>query len=967
MGADRFAWYALGRSCSMSTQIRRYAVAAFAVVGMIVVAASQRQSEMPRHLFRITFGLQDKKSTDWSGKVEISGGEVVAIDGWRFEEKDAVEGTRGWKCRTHERIAPGERFPLEDAEGKVKPVPKTPWPNGVTLTVRGEAPALTVALPTGEIRFKSEEILLGESKTFLDGQVRVERLPDTSVLRPAAGPKAAYPVQDDYPAFWVRYKTGKQYLAWVAYRQEKDRVLFSERDGSEGVWSEPKEVAGAGDHFRVALASTHGNTLWIVWASQRQQNWDLFARPYQDGKLGEEIRLTDHAGPDIWHTMTTDQRGRAWLVWQGFRDGQADVFARCVDGDGWHDAIRVSTSRANDWNPVVTSDPKTDRIWVAWDSYDSGEYGIRVRSLSGGPSPKLGEILCPDKSPVFQAHPSLACDRAGRLWVAWDQSGPQWGKDTGHQVTENAGTRLYHDRSLRVACLVDDKWQEPEADLVKALPSELRTFSELPCLQGDTEGRMWLAFRHRTTLVPRADDWAARGRWDVYATAFLGDRWTSPVALPQSAGRNDMRMSPQRDPKGSVYFAYASDNRGWFPPGALMERNLSVAVSRLHGAGNVAEPRWRDVRIASREVKRIHPREAEQVKRIRAYKIESGGRTYRIYRGDMHRHTDISPDGVGDGSLMDLHRYALDAAAFDFIFVTDHNMGSDKEYPWWRTQKANDLYTVPQAFISMYGYERSVPYPNGHRNILWTERGHRTLPLPRPGIPKQMADDTGKVYDYLRRTGGICTLHTSATDQGTNWNEHDNALEPVVELFQGFDSSYEAPGAPRSIDDKADRVHGPYRKDGYVSLALAKGYRLGFQASSDHVSTHISYACILAEEFSRKGLIEALKKRHSYAATDNIVLDVRMGANMMGDEVRIGKPSLDVVVLGTSPLDRVEVLRDGEVVHTHRPEKGGEEAKFHWEDAQPKKDGRVSYYYVRVVQKDRQMAWSSPIWVRPAE
>ena len=239
---------------------------------------------------------------------------------------------------------------------------------------------------------------------------------------------------------------------------------------------------------------------------------------------------------------------------------------------------------------------------------------------------------------------------------------------------------------------------------------------------------------------------------------------------------------------------------------------------------------------------------------------------------------------------MDLHRYALDAAAFDFIVVTDHNMGNDNEYSWWRTQKANDLYTVPEAFISMYGYERSVPYPNGHRNVFWAERGHRTLPLPRRGIPKQMAEDTGKVYDYLRRTGGICTSHTSATDQGTNWAEHDDKLEPVVELFQGFAPSYEAPGAPRAINDKSDRVHGPFKPDGFVSLALDKGYRLGFQASSDHVSTHISYACILAEEFSRKGLIEALKKRHSYAATDNIVLDVRMDAALMGDEVRTAKP-----------------------------------------------------------------------------
>ncbi|MHB1424824.1 MAG: CehA/McbA family metallohydrolase [Gemmataceae bacterium] len=956
----------------MSARIRRCALALVSVVLMIVVAASQKQAEPPRHLLRVAFGLKDKKSTDWSGKVEISGGKIVSLTGWRFEEKDAVDGVSGWKCRTHEQIALGEHYPMTSASGELVQPPKQPGPNGVTFLVSGEAPALTLTLPTGEIKFKSEDISLGEPRMYLDGQVRVERLPDTSVPRPAAAPKAVNPVQDDYPAYWVGYKSGKHYLAWVSYRQEKDRVLLAEREGPDGVWSEPREAAGPGDHYRVALASTHGDTLWIVWASQREHNWDLFARPYRDGKLGKEIRLTDDAGPDIWHTMTTDQRGRAWLVWQGFRAGQADIFARCVDGDGWHETIRVSTAQANDWNPVVAADPKSDRVWVGWDTYENGDYGIRVRALSGGPTPKLGAVLCPDNSPVFQAHPSLACDRAGRLWVAWDQSGPQWGKDAGYQVRDNAGTRLYHDRRLRVACLTDGKWQEPEADLLAALPSELRTFSELPCLQGDTEGRMWLAFRHRTCQYPRVDDWATRGRWDVFAAAFLGDRWSGAIALPSSAGRNDMRLSSQRDPKESVYFAYASDNRGWFPPGALTEKNLSVAVSRLHGAGRPAEVRLRDLSPPTappdggglRGGKRIHPREAEQVKRIRAYKVESGGRTYRIHRGDMHRHTDISSDGVGDGTLMDLHRYALDAAALDFIVVTDHNMGGDKEYPWWRTQKANDLYTLPNTFISMYGYERSVPYPNGHRNVLWTERGQRTLPLPRPGIAKQMAEDTPKLYDYLRRTGGICTLHTSATDQGTNWAEHDDALEPVVELFQGYDSSYEAPGAPRTIDDKSVRIHGRYRPAGFVSLALDKGYRLGFQSSSDHVSTHISYACILAEEFSRKGLIEALKKRHSYAATDNIVLDVRMGANIMGDEVRTNKPSLDVVVLGTNALESVDVLRDGEVVHTFRPEKENAEAKFRWDDPAPKKGNKASYYYVRVVQKDRQMAWSSPIWVR---
>ncbi len=947
----------------MSPRKRRLAAALVAAAVVVAVVAAYRPADPPTTSFRVVLGLKDKEPTDWSGNVAVADGETVDLKGWRFEEMDAVDGASKWTCKTRNYIKPGDSFPLDPAAGKPPPAPQEPWPNGVVLTVRGADPALTLTLPAGEVKFTAGDVQLGQPKTFLDGRVRVERLPQTSILRPAADPKDPAPVQDDYPAFWVRYKTGKQYMAWVAYQKENDRVLLVERDGAEGAWSQPIEVAGPGDHFRVALASTHDDILWVVWSAQRDHAWNLYGRPYKDGKLGDEVRLTDGPGPNIWHHMTTDQHGRAWLVWQGARDGKFAVFARCAEGDQWGKAIPVSDSKADEWNPVICSDYKEDRVWVAWDSYEAGAYNVVVTSLSGGADPKHHEFQAPAGSRLYQAHPSLACDRDGRLWVAWDEAGPNWGKDYGFLYFKAGGERLYASRAVRIRCLIDGKWKEPEADLYSVIPDDMKDFDELPQLQDDGEGRMWLAFRHRTCRHPRIDGWCVQGRWDVFATAWMGDHWTTPVELPSSGGRNDMRVSSQRDPSGGVYFACASDNRGWTPP-AMMARNLSVAVSRFAGLPRPGEPKFRDPAPADIKAEPVHPHEAEQVARVRGFKIDNGGKTYHIYRGDLHRHTDISGDGVGDGSLMDLHRYALDAAALDFCIVSDHNMGNDAEYPWWRTQKANDLYTIPGAFISVYGYERSVPYPDGHRNVIWLERGHRTLPLPK-SLPKAMAEDTEKLYAYLKQTDGICTAHTTATDQGTDWAAvHDDALEPVVEIFQGYHTSYEAPGAPRTEDAKTDHIHGQYKPDGFVSLALDKGYRLGFQASSDHISTHVSYCCVLADEFSRKGLIDAIQKRHTYAATDNIVMDVRMGAlGIMGDEVRTDKPGLDVVVLGTGPIDRVDVVRDGEVVHSETPAKDAAEARFHWDDPKPRNGEKASYYYVRVFQKDGQSAWASPIWV----
>ena len=146
----------------------------------------------------------------------------------------------------------------------------------------------------------------------------------------------------------------------------------------------------------------------------------------------------------------------------------------------------------------------------------------------------------------------------------------------------------------------------------------------------------------------------------------------------------------------------------------------------------------------------------------------------------------------------------------------------------------------------MYTYERSVSYPDGHRNVMFARRGVRTLPRLRGGLGKDMDDqpnaprphspDVQMLYQYLRQFDGICAGHTAGTDMGTDWRDNDAKVEPIVEIYQGCRQNYEMPGAPRS--NTAEHSLGGWRPLGFVSLALKKGYRLGFQSSSDHGSTH---------------------------------------------------------------------------------------------------------------------------------
>ena len=149
-----------------------------------------------------------------------------------------------------------------------------------------------------------------------------------------------------------------------------------------------------------------------------------------------------------------------------------------------------------------------------------------------------------------------------------------------------------------------------------------------------------------------------------------------------------------------------------------------------------------------------------------------------------------------------------------------------REYTWWLTQKTTDAYRLPGVFEPPFTYERSVTYPEGHRNVVFEQRGVRTLRR----LPKSdrrvfaPAPDTEMLYKYLHHFNGICAVHTSATSMGTDWRNNDPVVEPMVEIYQGARQNYERPGAPRSPTE--DDAIGGFEPLGFVNLALKTGIQV---------------------------------------------------------------------------------------------------------------------------------------------
>jgi len=108
-----------------------------------------------------------------------------------------------------------------------------------------------------------------------------------------------------------------------------------------------------------------------------------------------------------------------------------------------------------------------------------------------------------------------------------------------------------------------------------------------------------------------------------------------------------------------------------------------------------------------------------------------------------------------------------------------------------------------------------------------------------------------------------------------------------------------------------------------------------------------------------------MRKRHTYAATSNILLDYRLSAggeqHLQGDELSASAlPELWAKIVGTAPLSKVVIVRDNEYIYSNAPDTETFDLRYKENSLTPGQH----YYYVRVEQKDGNVAWSSPIWVK---
>lgn len=389
----------------------------------------------------------------------------------------------------------------------------------------------------------------------------------------------------------------------------------------------------------------------------------------------------------------------------------------------------------------------------------------------------------------------------------------------------------------------------------------------------------------------------------------------------------------------------------------------------------------------------------------------SGENPGKIFWGTLHNHSTISWD-VFRGSPSKIYRLNK-AQGLDFCSITDHDSPfgvGDSQRRWQKSVRRTEEFNQPHEFVTFIGYEwtsgQGPPFYPLTKNYLYLRNlgrfnysskfwGHKNVYFPggEASIPKrafswnQRGSDTPvKLWGKIEPYGGMTITHhpLGGPTPAATWEDWDPQREPLVEIFSIHGNSETEDCRYRVYKADLDGTHS-------VRYALGKGFRLGFVAGTDshcylenalgqeamwlNLTKFISgnpevpapgLTGVYAEELTREGLWQAFFARRTFATTGaKIKVYFSVEDTFMGGfrEV-VDEPELQFAIAGTSPLARVEIIKNGQVIEVFDLS-GSKEVKRSFVDTSLLSD--YNYYYLRVFQGDGHMAWSSPVWLAVPE
>ena len=361
-----------------------------------------------------------------------------------------------------------------------------------------------------------------------------------------------------------------------------------------------------------------------------------------------------------------------------------------------------------------------------------------------------------------------------------------------------------------------------------------------------------------------------------------------------------------------------------------------------------------------------------------------GATKYQHYFGQLHSHTQYS-DGSGTlDSALSYIRSLPASANVQFVAFTDHSnyfdsknapnveaalydttlvKDSDASHSWKTYKDTIAQFNEDNAgdMVAIGGFEMTWSGGPGHINTFNTpgivSRNNSTL--------NNKTDDAGMkaYYALLRQEEGKNSISQFNHPGTTFGNFKDfNYWDPVIDS--------------RMYMVEVGNGEGQIGAGGYYPsyeqyiMALDKGWHLAPTNNQDNHKGKWGNAndardVILTDSFTEEGIYAAIRALRMYATEDkNLELTYTVNGLMMGSRITEVPDKLNIEVTVNDPdasdsIAKVEVVANsGKVAYT-------------WDNAAQLSSGKLSvtldpsysYYFIRVTQKDGDLAVTSPVWV----
>lgn len=335
-------------------------------------------------------------------------------------------------------------------------------------------------------------------------------------------------------------------------------------------------------------------------------------------------------------------------------------------------------------------------------------------------------------------------------------------------------------------------------------------------------------------------------------------------------------------------------------------------------------------------------------------------------------------------------RHFRDEKALNFYAASPFESVEETSNDTWKLITQNIIeFDENDRFTTFHGMQWvGEPKEEGVREFIYLKENKQILRK-----KEQKNSSLSKIYKGLSPKE-LISIPTFTMGKGFEYNfkHFDPEFERVVEIYNAWGSSEctKKEGNPRPIQT-AGKSGVQESAEGSIQKALQKNHRFGFVAGglddrgiysdffdSEQEQYSGGLTAIVCTEHSRASLGEALYNRSCYATTgERMIVGLYLAGLPMGSEtntlqkhgLRINR-HLSGYVAGTTKLEKVEIIRNGEIIKTFEP--NDYFLDFTYDDMTPlekitidakDKNPPFVYYYVRVIQEDGHIAWSSPIWV----